>query len=148
MINIGIFIDYKMTRKQTIIGRIMGTLEPIFDYFWPKTPMPISDESKNALKEDLKESKGFFDDVSSYNQDRLSPWIRMSDRNARSENREWLSIYAMTFFKRWLFLSLLLICIALLCEGIYIIEVPVTLSAFVTLIVTFSFLYAHRVLNK
>jgi hypothetical protein len=120
-------------------------LRIIIDYFWPKLPACISEETQSALKADLKESSGL--ELGDDHRVRVSPWLRMKDREARSANCEWLSRHAFTFFKRWAFLSMFLLSVAWMTSGILIVEIPTTLGGVLAAILACSFFYAHRTLN-
>lgn len=120
----------------------------VIDYFWPRPPKQISNKSKVALSKDLKDCGTLGLDLGEEHRLSVSPWIRGEDRNARKVNREWLKMYTLTFTKRWAALSGSLWFLAWVASGFLIIEIPLTLLAFVSGCIALAFFYAHKKLNE
>jgi len=99
----------------------------IFKYFWPMPPREISEESKIALKKDLKEISFLGIDLKDKYRRKVGVSAKSQDREARQLNSEWLAVSSITLAKRWAALCISLWAIAFLNSGNLFVEVPFTL---------------------
>jgi len=121
-------------------------LKTIVGFFWPVLPAEISQDSKSALRADIKAAGVWGKPLGDTNRDAVNVWARHSDRESRASNREWLKLHANTFSKRWAVLSCVQWAGAAAASGHLIAEVPLTLAAFATGVVAIGFVFARRAL--
>jgi len=102
------------------------------DYFWPSPPMSISEQSKAAMDADIRD-KGMWDcTLSDAHRSKVGVWVRHSDNQARSANREWFKQHGGTFVRRWGALSLLAWAAGWSAIGNAWLEVLFTLVGFIS----------------
>jgi hypothetical protein len=131
---------------EQVFGKCHDTDAQAVAYLWPMPPATISDESKAAFDADLK-AKGSFGVLDDSNRRRVHVRTRHRDNLARGENREYLCSSAQQFAARWACLDLGACGLAMLVQGYFWIEVPMTLIGAAAAFVAMAFWYAHRNLN-
>lgn len=118
------------------------------EYFWPCPPEKISEESKAAVAADIQQNFRPAGPLGEADLETVNIWVRHKDNQARRTNREWLRPLAGKLACRWGWLSAVSWILSYLTSGHLLFEVPLTIIGFISGVVTFGLVYAHRSLNK
>ena len=117
----------------------------IRDYFWPKLPKQISEESQAALKADLQNNGLWSAQLKGKHSVAVNVWTRHADNLSRAENREWFRAHGVKFVRRWAAVSCIAWAGAWLVSGTLLLEVPLALTGFVAGVLAVVFQYLRRI---
>lgn len=126
----------------------MSLTETLVAFLWPRPPAEVSNQSKVALKADLKAARKDSSMLGDQSRMGVDVWTRHRDNLARAENRAYLGAHAKTFAGRWACIGVCAWGLAWMAEGWLWIEVPLTLAGAVAGLVAIAFVYTHRSLNR